>query len=778
MQSHRMFQSTGRIVLALALLVGLSMTPRPAHTQGVELVIYTDSLAAGWENWSWSTTTNFAATAPVYSGTRSLAVTYTAAWAGLYLHRNTLVNSADYDLLRFWVHGGSAGGQRLEVKLADGGNNVLSTSVTVTAQAGVWSQVDIPLAALSAPGQISGVVWQDITGAAQAQFFLDQISFINSGATPTPTPLPGAGPALSVDVSADRQPISQDIYGINFADEALASELDLPVRRWGGNSTTRYNWQNDTANHAMDWYFENLPKDNSNPGALPNGSASDRFVEQDRRTGTKTILTLPLIGWTPKARAIACGFSVTKYGPQQSTDPWQPDCGNGIRPDGSKITGNDPLDTSLAIGPPFVQAWIAHLIGRYGTAAQGGVAFYNLDNEPMLWNDTHRDVHPQPASYDEVRDRTYQYGAAIKAADPSAKTLGPVLWGWTAYFWSALDWAPGGNWWDNPQDRNAHGGVAFVSWYLQQMQAYETQHGQRILDYLDLHYYPQANGVSLSSAGGAATQALRLRSTRSLWDPTYVDESWIGEPVSLIPRMQAWVDQNYPGTRLAVTEYNWGGLEHINGALAQADVLGIFGREGLDLAALWAPPAASQPGAFAFRIYRNYDGQGSKFGDTRVRAASADQDKIAIYAAQRSQDGAVTLVVINKTAAALTSSLALDGFSPAATAEVYRYSAANLSAIVRQTDLPVTSGGFSATYPANSISLIVLQPSSQPTATPTAVPNPYDFNQDGRVDIEDLVTIASAWGARDPVSLSRFDFNHNNVVDVVDIMIVAAHWQE
>jgi hypothetical protein len=50
--------------------------------------------------------------------------------------------------------------------------------------------------------------------------------------------------------------------------------------------------------------------------------------------------------------------------------------------------------------------------------------------------------------------------------------------------------------------------------------------------------------------------------------------------------MRDWVDTWYPGTRLAITEYNWGGLDGLNGALAQADVLGIFGREGLALATL------------------------------------------------------------------------------------------------------------------------------------------------------------------------------------------------
>ncbi len=526
-----------------------------------------------------------------------------------------------------------------------------------------------------------------------------------------------SGPALQVDASTAKQhPISPYIYGMNFADEALAQELHLPVRRWGGNSVTRYNWQNDTSNHASDWYFENIPNDNSNPAALPNGSASDQFVDQDRRTGTKTLLTLPTIGWTPKSRAYACGFSVAAYGAQQSTDPWRPDCGNGMKTNGSNLTGNAPTDTSLAIDPTFDQNWMRHLIGRYGTAAAGGVLFYDLDNEPMLWNSTHRDVHPLPTSYDEMRTRTYQYAAAVKAVDPNAQTLGPAEWGWTGYFYSALDAAPGGAWWNNPQDRNAHGGTAFTDWYLQQMRAYEQTNHVRILDYLDLHFYPQANGVSLSPAGDAATKALRLRSTRSLWDPTYTDESWIATPVRMIPRMHDWVNTNYPNTKLAISEYNWGGLEDINGALAQADVLGIFGREGLDLATIWGPPSSGQPGAYAFRMYRNYDGSGGAFGDVGIEASSADQSQLAIYGALRSSN-TLTLMIINKSNNSLTSSLALNGFSPSATAQVYRYSAANLNAIVRQSDQAVTATGFTATFPASSITLVVI-PRSVTTTGP------------------------------------------------------------
>src|SRR6185436_3048958 len=110
----------------------------------------------------------------------------------------------------------------------------------------------------------------------------------------------------------------------------------------------------------------------------------------------------------------------------------------------------------------------------------------------------------------------------------------------------------------------------------------------------------------------------------------------------------------------------------------------------------WDPPATNQPGAFAFRMYRDYNGQGGAFGDLSVSASSVDQGQLAIYAARRPADGSLTLMIINKTGGELTSNVALSGFSPAATAQVYRYSPANLSAIVRQPDQALSASGFSA----------------------------------------------------------------------------------
>jgi hypothetical protein len=697
-------------VISIVVVQIILIDPHPIARAATDEIVYADSLLGSWEDWSWGNTAiDFQRSTPAHAGSKSIAVTYTQGWAGLYLGTNSPVYGLDYSALRFWIRG-TGSNEYLNVSLYGSPSN--GPQIPITAVVGVWTPYTLSLASLGNLTSIGGIVWQDSTGGSQPVFYLDDIALI---AKPITTTL-----ALSVNAQSGVHAISPYIYGLNFADETLANDLHLPVDRWGGNSTTRYNYLNDVRNTASDWYFENIPQDDPLPPNLPDGSASNQFIEKDRRTGAQTLLTIPMIGWTAKAHSgghpYECGFKVSKYGVQQANDwEWDPDCGNGRYTNGMPITGNNPADTSLAITSTFVQNWINYLKGKYGSASNGGVLFYDLDNEPMLWDDTHRDVHPQPTSYDEMLTRTIEYAAAIKATDPNAQTLGPAEWGWSGYFYSALDIAAGGDWWNTRPDRRAHGDIPFTDWYLRQLKAYEQTHGQRILDYLDLHFYPQANGVSLSPAGNASTQALRLRSTRSLWDPTYVDESWIGEAIYMLPRMKQWVNGNYPGTKLAISEYNWGALDHINGALAQADVLGIFGREGLDLATLWDPPTSTMPGAYAFRMYRNYDGNHNLFGELSVSAASTDQAQLAIYAAaRRGSDNALTMMIINKSTGSITAPLTLSNYDPRSAAQVYRYSGSNLNSIVHLANIAVTSSGFTATYPASSITLVVMQPITPP----------------------------------------------------------------
>jgi hypothetical protein len=510
----------------------------------------------------------------------------------------------------------------------------------------------------------------------------------------------GAGPALNVDAAAPTHAISPLIYGMNSwrmpgerqQAAKVAQAVRLPLNRWGGDADSRYNYKLDVTNDGDDWFFE--VSRNSNPKA-PDESEFNAQVLADRAVGAKTMGTVPVMGWVAKSRAPGSGFSVAKYGPQQRTDPYWRDYGNGIKKDGTPITGNDPADTSMPVDESWTSDWVKYLVGKFGNAANGGVAIYALDNEPTWWNKTHRDVHPLPFTYDEVTEKGLMVAKAIKAADPTAEVSGPVIDFWLTYFYSGKDyeWLKGH--WLNasknpPADRTAHGNVPLIEYYLRAFKAAQDADPQhtRLLDYLDLHTYFAANDAGLKPAGTSVQQKAVLDSTRVFWDPTYTnfrfqDPDNLMKPAApqMIPRMKKWVADNYPGTKTAMTEYNWGGPEHISGAIAQADILGIFGREGLDLGTIWGPPDLNSPLMFAFKVYRNYDDAGGEFGNTSLGATSADQGKLAVYAARRTADRTVTVVVINKTFGDLNTDLTLDHLKAQGLAKVYQYSGADLKQI-------------------------------------------------------------------------------------------------
>jgi hypothetical protein len=289
--------------------------------------------------------------------------------------------------------------------------------------------------------------------------------------------------------------------------------------------------------------------------------------------------------------------------------------------------------------------------------------------------------------------------------DADAIIAGPEEWGWSGYFYSGYDQQWGSeNGWSNLPDRAANGGMEYLPWFLDQMRRHEEQTGERLLDVFTVHYYPQ--GGEYSDTVSTAMQQRRNRSTRSLWDPNYQDESWINDRVRLIPRLKEWVNQFYPGLKVGITEYSWGADGHISGALAQTDILGIFGREGLDLANRWVAPATDSPSFRAFQMYRNYDGQKSTFGETSVAAEVSNPDNVSAFGAVRASDGALTVMVLNKLVAAAPVSISLTNFSHRGTANVWQLTSAN--AIARLPDVTFSGAGFTNSVPGQSVTLFVV----------------------------------------------------------------------
>ena len=304
-----------------------------------------------------------------------------------------------------------------------------------------------------------------------------------------------------------------------------------------------------------------------------------------------------------------------------------------------------------------------------------------------------------------------------------------------------------------------------MPWLLDQLRQHNAATGQRPLDVFTVHYYPQ--GGEFSTDVSTARQLRRNRSTRSLWDPNYVDESWINDRVQLVPRLRNWVNSYYPGTLTGITEYNWGAENHINGATAQADILGIFGREGLDMAARWTTPASNTPTYKAMKMYRNYDGNKSTFGDISVVATVPNPDTVSAFAAERSANGALTVMVISKYLSGNTSTTSnLANFASNGTAQVWQLTAANT--INHLADVNFSGNSFNVTLPPQSITLFVipaptgnLVPVAVASASPTSgvVPLTVSFDGSGSSDADGTI-VSYTWYFGDGASASGITVSH------------------
>src|SRR5207253_1276417 len=142
---------------------------------------------------------------------------------------------------------------------------------------------------------------------------------------------------------------SPQIYGLayNFMIDAQEQQWQMgaTIRRWGGNPTTRYNWKAHVWNVGHDWFYENM--------TVP---PYTHFLEANAAHGIQSALTVPIMGWVAKDGTSA-SFPVSAFGPQDKTDPWHNDIGDGTKK-GKEIPPGPPSRTSIPITAEFVKQWI------------------------------------------------------------------------------------------------------------------------------------------------------------------------------------------------------------------------------------------------------------------------------------------------------------------------------------------------------------------------------------------------------------------------------------
>jgi hypothetical protein len=218
------------------------------------------------------------------------------------------------------------------------------------------------------------------------------------------------------------------------------------------------------------------------------------------------------------------------------------------------------------------------------------------------------------------------------------------------------------------------------------------------------------NGASLTPA---QVQAI-VQSPRSLWDPTYSENSWIvgelGGPIHILARLQAKIAAENPGMKIAITEYENGGWNHIAGTIAQADNLGIFGAQGVFAANFWPPGGTYSYALAGFRAFRGFDGASANFGDTSLQATSSSVKDVVVYASLDSTTpGRVVFVAINRSNAPKVTGI--NGQSLSGTARLYQMTAASAQGQnpvqpVAAGQMPASGSTLTITLPALSVTTI------------------------------------------------------------------------
>lgn len=445
---------------------------------------------------------------------------------------------------------------------------------------------------------------------------------------------------FTVVVSDSPKTISPYIFGTN---QSLVGGEGWTSMRIGGNRLTGYNWENNASNAGSDYLQSSddylasvfgIPSDSSNIPAI----VTEAFYNQAHQFGAYPLVTLQMAGFVAKDKNGIVDSTQIAPSPRWAYVKFEKGSPLSLKPD----TSDDTV---------FMNEYVNFLANKYGIAnSTDAIRGYELDNEPDIWDGTHPRLHPSKPTCEEIIQKSISLSKAVKKIDPFTEIFGPVSYGFNGYlsFQDAPDWNT---------VKAGKGYSWFLDYYLDQMKGASDSAGERLLNVLDLHWYPEAlgsdgNRITNSTAASAADNSARVQAPRTLWDASYKENSWIAQYypsyLPLIPRVMQSINKYYPGTKLAFTEFNYGGENDISGALAIDDVLGIFAKYGIYFSTFWQLNGPSQYISAAYKMYRNYDGSSSTFGDDYITSLTSDSVNCSIYASVKNDENEIHLIVIDK----------------------------------------------------------------------------------------------------------------------------------
>ena len=695
------------------------------------LNIYGDALTNAFEDWGWAPR-DFNNGSPVHSGTKSISVTPSAYWQGISFHHAD-TGMSPYSNFVFWAHGGSTGGQRLQVN-AESTVSQPAYSLPVALTANTWQQFSIPLALLgisNAPN-FNRVTIQLKDNGTMGQFFVDDIQF-------SPQPLPSTV-NVSINTSQSLRTLNERHFGVNLAiwDPNFDSPYDsttinllkemgcLTVRMPGGSLSDEYHWySNKSLNNTWEWQtsFSDFIHVNTNVGV-------QAFVVVNYGTGTPE----EAAGWVRHANITNnLGYKYWEIGNECYGD-WETD---------TNVNAHDPFTYARRATNYLAQMRLADPTIKIGVV-----------------------VAPGEMSYSNV------FTAAHPTYNPRT---GQTNYGWTPILLAALksmgvtpDFLIHHHY---PQwtDKNNPAGTPDNDVTLLQstgnwiVQAADLR--QQIVDY----FGSGGTNIELVVTENNSDAGAQGEQSTSLVDGLYYADSF---------------------AQLLKTEFNgfvW--WDFRNGS----DPYGYFGPSVYgwltygDLGMV-TDLNTRHPTFYAAKLMQWFARPGDK-----LLNASSDYGWLTAYAARRSS-GAVTLLVLNKSlTTSLNSQIAVNGFTPFAATTVRSFGVANDEATrtngpaaakdITTNNLAIAGASFGYNFPPLSMTLFTLAPTAPsliplPTQKPGGQANTFFvFQLQGQPDVRYVIQSSTDLHNWVSVSTNTLTGTSLTVSNVLSFGTPAKYWR-
>jgi hypothetical protein len=329
-----------------------------------------------------------------------------------------------------------------------------------------------------------------------------------------------------------------------------------------GSRWTAYNWETNASNAGSDYHYQN---DNYLGSSNVPGESVRSFIAQDQTQGIASLMTVQLQG-------LVAG---DENGPVSVTNP--PDLTRFKTVVDKKSTVSSapftttPVTTDANVYMDEFLWTVNQKLPGIFAANPAQPTFVSLDNEPELWNTTHLEVQgPNPVTSDNYIAKTITLTKALKDQFPNVMIFGPVHYGFEGiYGWQGeLSATPSGTNW-------------FPDRYLPAIKTASTTYGKPLVDVYDFHWYSEAtdgSGNRVTLSADPCSRMLRCRPScrgtpctrRTPGLRTACSEGRFTSSAACRPRLPL----KTPAMKIAITEYNNGGGQHIAGTIAQADNLG------------------------------------------------------------------------------------------------------------------------------------------------------------------------------------------------------------